>query len=180
MARSGREVRPAKQGAMCWTRANYRHLDLALMIFHVATTPLTLVCPTLITNFTMAPSSASVFHPRSRPNPFIPLLPKPSLFWSFMVFTALSTLQDLHIFLGHSAHFYLQPELIMPRQRGRPQRGSPWHPPRPRTPASHPVSPSTFSSLPLQPELEPLTSSTPPASRFECLVLTDSSPSSLS
>jgi hypothetical protein len=149
MARSGREVRPARQGAMCWARANYHRLNLAFMRFHVAAAPLMLVCPTLITNFTMAPSSASDFHPRSRPDRLIPPLPRPGLSWSFMVFAALGPLQALHICLGYSAQFYLQPDHIMSRQRGRPRRGSPWHPPRPCTSASPPSSPSTFSSPPL-------------------------------
>jgi hypothetical protein len=134
---------------MCWAHANYRHLKLALIRFHIIAAPLTLVCSTLFTNFTMVPPSTSVFHPHSRPKPLIPPLPRPRLSSTFMVFTALGPLQTLYIFLGHSAHLCLQPEHIMPCQRGRPRRGSPWHPPRPRTSASPPGSPSTFSSWPL-------------------------------
>jgi hypothetical protein len=144
--------------------------------------PLTLVRPTPIVVSTMASLFAGDFNPRMRPDPLIPQPPRPGSLWfpSFMVLTAFGLLQALHVHPGHSLQFCLPCELRMSRQRGRPRRGSPWHPPRPRVSVSPPGSPSTHSSQPLQPELEPLASSTPPASRFECLVITDSSSGSLS
>jgi hypothetical protein len=62
----------------------------------------------------------------------------------------------------------------MSRQRGRSQRGSPWHPPRPRASVSPPGSPSMISSLPLRSKLAPLASSTSPISRFDCLAIIES------
>jgi hypothetical protein len=150
------------------------------MRFYVAAAPLTLVRSTPVTDYTMAPPSAGDFNPRSRPDPLIPSLPRPSLLWFFMVLVAFGLLQALHVHLGQSVQFCLHSELSMPCQRGRPRRGSPWHPPRPHVSVSPPSFPSTYSSQPLQPEMEPLTSSTPPASWFECLVITDSLSGSLS
>ena len=144
--------------------------------------PLTLVCPTPIADYTMTSLFAGDFNLRMRPDPLIPQPPSPGLLWFpfFMVRIAFGPLQDLHVHPGLSSQFFLPCELRMSQQRGRPRRGSPWHSPQPRVSDSPPGSPSTHSSQPLHPELEPLTSSTPPASRFEHLVISDCSPRSLS
>jgi hypothetical protein len=127
--------------------------------------------PTSITNCSMASPSAFAPLPLSRTDSHIPPLPWPGSNWTFMVLTGPDHPQALCICLEHLVIFCFQ---IMSRQRGRPRRGSPWHPPRPRASVSPPGSPSTISSPPLQSELAPLASSTSPVSRFDCLAIIES------
>ena len=110
---------------------------------------------------------------------FKPFLPAP---WCSPA-TDYSPKLSTHLgFLSQANHFSYA--VNMPRQRGRPRRGSPWTPSRPRAPIPRPgfhfglgrLSPSQYllsshsshSSHSSQPELEPLATS----SRLEGLVLT--------
>jgi hypothetical protein len=66
--------------------------------------------------------------PLSRTDSHIPPLPWTGYAWTFMVLLGPDHLQALYIFLEHQILFPIQ---IMLHQQGRPQRGSPWNPPRP-------------------------------------------------
>jgi hypothetical protein len=95
---------------------------------------------------------------RSRPDWLSPPLPWPDSNRTFMIIVAPVHLQALYLCLLHLVSFGFHATNLMPRQRGRPRRGSPWKPRRPSV--SPPESPSTCSSPSLQPE--PVLPASPP------------------
>jgi hypothetical protein len=121
--------------------------------------------------FTRAPLTS--ISPGAMSSPFvcvtIPRL-RPGSDCFFMVFMTPRPLQVLPFRLENHSHL---PGQTMPRQRGRTQRGSPWHPRRPRASGSPPGSLSTLSSPLLLPEIAILNPSTAHVPRFECLALID-------
>jgi hypothetical protein len=86
-----------------------------------------------VMNYSMARLFVFASRLRSRPDWLSPPLPWPDSNWTFMLIVAPDTSPGtLPLVFIHSTN-------LMPRQRGRPRRGSPWKPRRPSV--SPPESP---------------------------------------
>jgi hypothetical protein len=107
------------------------------------------VAPVSYTNYSMALLFVLASRPRSWTEFILPPLPWPSSNWTFMVIISPTHLQALYLRLVHLVFFCIHSTKLMPRQRGRPRRGSPWNPRWPQPSVSPPGSPSMISSPPL-------------------------------